>query len=271
MVPGAVAASNYPAFRRGDTGGPARRPPERPPGAGAAPGLVNTETTRHEWSSVFVDEASGEMVEVTSRGTRLRRAKRRVGSWGRLMQPLVTAGRADLLLVTLTYRPGVDYDKSHLPAFMRWLRRLLGDDLYGVARVAEVQRRGAVHHHVAVAVRRGVRVPMPDKADGWRHGMTRVEKARRGVGYLVAYMGKEYQKDLPRGMRMFAVTVRRLLPDLGRLLRLSSIPRWLERVVEASVVGGADVPRRVTGRGWVRGDDVWRSSWRLVRLVRVRA
>jgi hypothetical protein len=56
-------------------------------------------------------------------------------------------------------------------------------------------------------VKTGTKVPVPDKSGMWKKGMSRIETARSPF-YLVAYLGKEYQKNfdnMPKGCRVFGI------------------------------------------------------------------
>jgi len=89
---------------------------------------------------------------------------------------------------------------------MKNLKQRLGDDLFAFAWVAELQKRGAVHYHLVLLVRRGTRIPLPDKSGMWSHGHSAIHTARTPY-YLLVYVGKEYQKDLsryPKYCRLYA-------------------------------------------------------------------
>lgn len=126
-------------------------------------------------------------------------------------------------MITLTYKPGVEWDAGDIRKFMNTLRysRI---KIQSYAWVAEMQRRGAVHYHVMVQVPKGVFVPHVDDMGWWDRGMSRTEKART-VWYLVTYVGKEYQKDfenMPCGCRAFAVWIKDR--DKNLALRFSNLP-----------------------------------------------
>ena len=208
---------------------------------------------------VFRNVVTGEDVMVNPVKSRLRRMRKRVLAWGRLF-PEGGCG----ILVTLTYRPGVEPSPRDISAFLRRVRRALGPDLLGYCWVAEVQRRGALHYHVVLVVRGpGVRIPKPDVAGWWPHGMSRVERARNAVGYLGQYVRKASQKvGLPAGFRMFAVVWREVVSTARFLLRLSALPRWLWEVLDLeSVVASGVLPRRWPGRGWYWSGRWLRSDW----------
>jgi len=211
---------------------------------------------------VLQNKVTGEMVQIDPEKARLRRMRKRVFAWGRLF-PQGGWG----ILVTLTYRPGVEPSPRDISAFLRRVRRALGTDLLGYCWVAEVQKRGALHYHVVLVVRGpGIRIPKPDEVGWWPHGMSRVERARNPVGYLGRYVGKEDQKrGLPAGFRMFAVVWRAVLPVARLLLRISGLPAWLlDRLGVDEILASGECPRRWPGRGWIWRNRVFRSPWVLV-------
>ena len=170
----------------------------------------------------------------------------------------------ELVMVTLTYRPGVEWEPRHISAFVQrvaeWLERR--GYSYAYAWVLEMQRRGAPHYHVLFWLPRGVRLPKPDvcgprqRTAFWPFGMTKIELAR-SPGYIVKYASKGEDAPLPFGARLFGVgaSVRQWRRDA----RWWALPLWLR---QASAVG--DVFSRLCGVGWVnRGTgSIHVSPWR---------
>ncbi len=206
----------------------------------------------------LLDKCTGGRIMVDPQRLRLRRLRRRVVEWVKVIE--AEAPGARLLMVTLTYGDGVAWNARHISDFMRSVRRELGDSLYGYAWVAELQARGAVHYHVLLWVARGVKLSMPDKSGAWKHGMSRVERAR-GPYYVVKYLSKEgIGGEFPRGCRLFAVVFRPSAPIslFGRLrLRASGLPayvrdvmlaggyQWVERFESCWMLGGSLVGKGV--------------------------
>lgn len=132
-------------------------------------------------------------------------------------------GRADdeCLMITLTYAgTNEDWSPRHVAAFMKKVRAWMearGESCRYVW-VAELQKRGVIHYHVALWVPVGMRLPFPDQPyagrDGreyppmWPHGITRIEVARAAVPYLLKYLSKDTSKTFgrfPRGARIYGV------------------------------------------------------------------
>jgi hypothetical protein len=175
--------------------------------------------------------------------------------------------------VTLTYRPGQEWSPGDISGFLARLRgdRSVGRGVVGYAWVAELQRRGAVHYHVAVVLDRGVKLRKPDQAGWWPHGMTRVQALHQSAhGYLLKYLQKGTQSggagvEYPKGLRAYAVVWRRAHPQgapLAHRLRWSVLPKWLlERVVVQEGLPPVQWPMRVPGGGWWWRGAVLRSPW----------
>jgi hypothetical protein len=110
--------------------------------------------------------------------------------------------------------------------------------------VAELQKRGVIHYHVAVWLPRGVRCPKFDKRGWWPHGMTNTLKARHATAYLMSYLKKgSHDGDFPRGSRRYGVG------GLDHVLRRAR--RWLG--LPAFVQGNSSIHdrwERRKGGGW---------------------
>ncbi|MEX1143480.1 MAG: hypothetical protein WEC16_01460 [Anaerolineales bacterium] len=132
---------------------------------------------------------------------------------------------SDRIMVTLTYRNIEDWQPKHVTQFIRKVRRVLGLGLLGYFWVAEMQQRGAVHYHVVLAVRHGARMPKPDEAGLWVHGLTRIELVRHVYAYLSKYLQKDGQKaKFPRGIRTFGYSFYVLKDNI----KLFKLPSWLQ-------------------------------------------
>ena len=103
-------------------------------------------------------------------------------------------------MVTLTYVGVDDWRADHISKASEQYRRHCARHRVPCRYlwVAELQKRGAVHYHLIAWLPKGVRMPHWDRdtttAGGrqvrafWSHGMTNVEQARTGVGYLMKYL-----------------------------------------------------------------------------------
>jgi hypothetical protein len=118
---------------------------------------------------VLVQNAeTGEGWEIDPDAARLSRLRRRVHAWADALRDYTQDNRKyRKVMITLTYRPGVEWQPGHIRVFMRRLRKRLRAALVAYAWVAEMQRRGAVHYHVLLVVRRGASIPRPDDAGLW--------------------------------------------------------------------------------------------------------
>lgn len=176
---------------------------------------------------------------------RLARMRRRIFHWVEMMQTHHQKGLTRLVMVTLTYAPENDWKANHMRDFMLAFRRSIGaDNLLAYAWVGELQRRGVPHYHLIMLVKKGTDIPKPDESGVWPWGMSQIKTAKTAY-YLVSYLKKEYQKEgqFPKGMRMFAVWVKKSLVDLiDRLqyywFRMSSFPIWVTAaLVERDILG----------------------------------
>lgn len=230
----------------------------------------------------IMDTRTGEIFYIDTTAARVSRLQGRARAWAKTIEDsLANQVATRLLMVTLTYRPTLDqataWRPNHIKAFMKRVRRFCGDSLLGYVWVAELQQRGEVHYHVLLLLKRGLRIPEPDKAGWWPHGHTRVTRARNPY-YMLKYTSKARfkasdgdWKAFPKGLRLFAVWIAAdVVIGMARAaFRWSALPRWLEAyLVEQSVMVKA---RRCPGGGWLIVGDIGpperiRSPYRLVSL-----
>lgn len=110
------------------------------------------------------------------------------------------------IFVTLTCADDAAWSVRDISAYVRavreWLRRRGIPCRYQW--VIELTRRGRPHYHVLFWLPVGIKLPKPDASGQWSKGLTRIELARRPVGYLVKYATKGNLADsmLPRGARL---------------------------------------------------------------------
>ncbi len=148
----------------------------------------------------FYNRVTQQMLYINPLELRLSRLRKRLSlfaNWASMADEMIA--ETDRIMVTLTYRNIEDWQPKHVTQFLRKVKRVFGLDLFGYFWVAEMQQRGAVHYHVVQAVRHGARMPKPDEAGFWRHGLTRVELVRHVYAYLSKYLQKDGQKtNFPR-------------------------------------------------------------------------
>jgi hypothetical protein len=113
------------------------------------------------------------------------------------------------VLVTLTYRPGVEWAPDQISEMAARCRAFLqrrGLKFRGMWAL-EFHTSGRPHYHLAVWLPVGVTLPKFDKRGWWPHGMTNIKRAQRAGGYLAKYLSKS--NDLVaasmRGARSYAL------------------------------------------------------------------
>lgn len=143
-------------------------------------------------------------------------------------------------MVTLTYVGVNDWRPDHISEATHQYRKhcaRLGVPCRYLW-VAELQQRGAVHYHFIAWLPKGVSMPHWDRPSTsktgrpvkafWSHGMTNVEQARTGVGYLMKYLSKmEDTTCFPTHLRLYGVGG---LDTHARSIRgWYNLPEWAKR------------------------------------------
>lgn len=232
--------------------------PPAPPGAPAAsggPGLVNFHT-----SGTGTDR-----VEIDPFMTRLRRMRRPITTAARMHEYELLKHRAKPAMLTLTYREVDDWHPRHISDLLQrirvWMKRR--GYRFRYVWVSELQKRGALHYHVVVWLPRGLTLPKPDKQGWWTHGSTRIEWARKPIGYLVKYASKLDSKvgvGFPDGARLHGSGG---LEPFGRsVAQWFNLPNWAREVCD--LAGRA---MRIKGIGLVDRESgvCLPSPWRVSR------
>lgn len=169
---------------------------------GASTGLVSFKTSSTTCST--------ELVAIDTAESRIKKMRQSVTTAARLIEEgLQTGGfRYRAAMLTVTYAEVDGWSSDHISQLMHHIRMYLrrrGHKLVGV-RVAELQKRGAVHYHILIWLPRGITLPKPDKQGWWPHGMTELRWARRAIGYLIKYASKvESKHKFPKGCRISGV------------------------------------------------------------------
>jgi len=187
---------------------------------------------------------------------RLARLRKNVGASARLHSVNQPKGfqKDRVIMVTLTYAgDNGDWEPRHISRLIKclrqWCKRRAVSCRY--VWVAELQKRGVIHYHMAIWLPKGLTLPKPDKQGWWPHGMTKIEQARKPVAYLMKYLSKDTSKcfgSFPRGARIYGV---------GGLNDLRCVRRWLNypRFIKCR----SDVNerwQRFVGGGWIDADGV---------------
>lgn len=224
--------------------------------AGTVPaGLVESLTSG---VSIHSKAENAELV----RDSRLLRVYKSVSRSAELLQDSLPKGfRFRAVLVTLTYAPEVYWSARHISDYLRFVREWSArrNVTTRYVWVAELQKNGRVHYHVLFWIPHHLTLPKPDKQGWWKHGMTRIEYARKAVGYLVKYTSKGRSKSglwFPKYCR---------LSGFGGLDRGQREQRswWVLPRYQRERCQPVDEVRRAPGGGWfsrVTGE-WWPAYW----------
>lgn len=223
---------------------------------------------------VIENTISGEKIELDKREMRLSKMRRRIFSWANIMKEYIEPKSKGYgyrkVMITLTYAEVDGWKPNHIRDFMKELKRRLDINLISYAWVAELQERGAVHYHIILIVKKGTRIPKPDKSGMWKYGISRIETAKT-VYYICSYLKKAYQKSgiFPKGLRMYAVWVQKEAIEKIALwkMRLSSLPKWFEAIIIKMVDYYGEKWERVKGGGWLYLGRYYKSPFRFIGLV----
>ena len=153
-------------------------------------------------------------------------------------------------MVTLTYAGDndawrADHLKNAINTFRKWCKRNGAECRY--VWVAELQKRGVIHYHIAAWLPKRLGMPKWDNHGWWPHGMTNTLKARHATAYLMAYLKKgdlEARGSLPKGARNYGVGG--LDHSLRRARRWLRLPSFVQ--ANSSIL---DDWRRCVGGGWL--------------------
>ena len=116
------------------------------------------------------------------------------------------------LMLTLTYRENVEWEKSQITQLLKAIRQYLKRKaiVFRYVWVLENIKRGRPHYHILVWLPLGISLPKPDKRGWWAHGMSRVEWIKKnGAAYIAKYCAKNShdsysggQGHFPKGARL---------------------------------------------------------------------
>lgn len=137
---------------------------------------------------------------------RLRKMKKSVTTSASIHQDTIPSGYRSAM-VTLTYSPDQKWTARHITRFIKLARQFLQRRkvVFRYVWVCELTRAGVPHYHIVFWLPRRVRLPKPDQAGWWPYGSSRIEFARRPVGYLAKYASKgSHGQKLPKGARMYS-------------------------------------------------------------------
>jgi hypothetical protein len=208
---------------------------------GEAAGLVSYKTS----GPPFLDISFAPDIVKERRVNKLRR---QVWACGHLQRFATPKGfRENVWFVTLTYRGVDDWRPGHISrcyrALRKWCRKLGVPFRY--LWVAELQKRGALHYHVAIWLPKRIQLPKFDKQGWWPHGMTQRVIAKNAVGYLMKYLSKISPfHTFPKGVRIHGFGG--LTQQARGICSWLNLPSWCKQrfgVGELQTVAGRRVVR----------------------------
>jgi hypothetical protein len=166
-------------------------------------------------------------------------------------------------MVTATYADAAGWEPNHVRSWLDNIRHWCVRNGFQCRYVwvAELQQRGAMHYHLALFLPASAYLPSSDAQGWWPHGVTRTERAKAAVPYLMKYLSKGTElHQLPKGARMYGVGgLQHSLRRARRWLRLPAFVRARSDVFDAW--------SPATGGGWWSPDhDIvipseFRRSW----------
>ena len=169
------------------------------PGRPGAAGLVPSKTSGPDHLEIGFDAES-----VQKR--RIGRLRRTIWACGHLHRLSVPRGvRETVWFVTLTYVGVHDWRPNHLSRCMKAIRKWCAKRgvKFRYVWVAELQKRGAIHYHLAVWLPKSLQLPKFDKQGWWPHGHTQRVVGKHPVGYLMKYLSKVGPvQAFPKGARI---------------------------------------------------------------------
>ncbi len=176
-------------------------------------------------------------------------------------------------MLTLTYDDGSNASpgdvsgllacfRSHLNRTANRRSRFKGQSLRYIW-VGELTQRLRPHYHLLIWVAKGIWFGKPDQKGWWKHGHTKMEKARNCVGYLAKYASKFTALTagaFPKGFRTHGVGG--LNSESKRELR------WWKAPKDARDALGGEADIRKAKGGWFDKltGEFWPSPWKVTFL-----
>jgi hypothetical protein len=211
------------------------------------------------------NKATGECVLIDNAERRMKTL--RVRTWFAI-QALRRAQSMDggqLVMYTLTYKPGIEWSSAHMLKFLDWLEVEQRNPLN--VWVAELQKRGAVHYHVLALLPPGEKAKSPSQNKrtpngrgwGWPQGRTHITRGIKYPWYLLKYIQKgngDSEHEYPYKCKTFGCSRGRLWDYLESAEKdrrlLLSLPGWA--AASAAESGLPNISRNVVGgvriAGW---------------------
>jgi hypothetical protein len=194
-------------------------------GAADAAGLVPSKTSGPP--TLEIDFRSEEVQK-----RRVSRLRRTVWACGHLQRLCAPRGlRENVWFVTLTYRGVFDWQPLHLSRCLKFVRKWCAKRRvrFRYVWVAELQKRGAIHYHLAIWLPKHIQLPKFDKQGWWPHGMTQRVIAKNPVGYLMKYLSKLGPlQSFPKGARIHGYGG--LTPEARGICSWLNLPSWCKQL-----------------------------------------
>ena len=102
----------------------------------------------------MINRGTEKAVVVDTFRSRLSKMRFRIYEWAGVMAMLKKEVPTRMVMITLTYKKSGDYKSGNIHDFIKNLKRKVEKNLYGFAWVAELQKRGAVHYHLVMVVKK---------------------------------------------------------------------------------------------------------------------
>ncbi|MBI5279214.1 MAG: hypothetical protein HY854_22475 [Burkholderiales bacterium] len=218
-------------------------------------GLVSVSTTQN--TAIWAADGEGDLLAIDRASARFQRLRRNIGIAAKLHLLGLLGRRYQVVMVTLTYRPGAVWEACHVAQYLdrvrKWhKKRSAANPRYvWVAEVQDGSRtddgigRGVIHYHCIFFLPKGLTMPKADKQGWWPHGMTNTLRARSPVGYVMSYAKKLTScRGIPKDARLYGVGG--LAKDHRDIRAWINFPSFIQS--RASVT---DKYRRQPGGGWV--------------------
>lgn len=219
------------------------------------PGLVYSETSGTPQHKFTIDT-------IRRRLTSLRRA---VVTSARLHQTALEKQKArfKVAMLTLTYASSNEWNEKDISNLIRHIRQYLKRRgiSFRYVWVMETTRAGVPHYHLLAWLPKGVTLPKPDKRGWWPHGHTKIEWARKAVGYIAKYASKaNSQKSFPKQARAYGIGGLELQDRRERAQWM--LPKYIrevtgddvETITTARELGQT---KRAKGGGWLTPFGEW--------------
>ena len=243
-----------PAEPAADQQGRASPTPRSGGGTARSTGLVYITTT----------DINPEIITVLKQDIRRSRLQRNVITSARLIQQDLeaTKTRFRACFLTLTYGD-TPWKPEHISQTLKLIRQYLKcrGHAFRYVWVLEPQPRSKKpHYHIIIWLPRGVTLPKPDKQGWWKHGFSKIEWARRPVGYIAGYASKAKEfGHFPKGARTHGSGGLTLASRIERAWWMA--PLW----VREKFTTIDHYPKKILG-GWLSRltGEVIESPWEIV-------